>query len=37
VRVGHRFALNEAALAHHAIEGRLTTGKVVLEPWRLAE
>ncbi|MFT4436538.1 zinc-binding dehydrogenase [Caballeronia sp. 15715] len=37
VRVGHRFALNEAALAHRAIEARLTTGKVVLEPWKVSE
>jgi NADPH2:quinone reductase len=36
VHVRHRFTLDEAALAHHAIEGRLTTGKVVLEPWRVA-
>ena len=30
VRVGHRFGLAEAAEAHRAIEGRATTGKVLL-------
>ncbi|UUU32970.1 zinc-binding dehydrogenase [Streptomyces sp. CA-210063] len=28
----HRFPLAEAAAAHHALENRATTGKVVLEP-----
>lgn len=28
----HRFPLSEAAAAHHALENRGTTGKVVLEP-----
>lgn len=28
----HRFPLNEAAAAHHALETRGTTGKVILEP-----
>ncbi len=32
VRVGARFALRDAAEAHRALEGRLTTGKVLLEP-----
>lgn len=32
VRVGARFALRDAADAHRAIEGRATTGKVLLEP-----
>lgn len=32
VRVGHRFALADAAAAHDAIEGRTTTGKVLLVP-----
>jgi NADPH2:quinone reductase len=32
VRIGHRFALSEAADAHRAIEGRATTGKVLLLP-----
>ena len=32
VRVGHRFALADAADAHRAIEGRSTTGKVLLVP-----
>jgi NADPH2:quinone reductase len=32
VRVGARFALAEAAAAHHALESRSTTGKVVLIP-----
>ncbi|MFW2335309.1 quinone oxidoreductase family protein [Ilumatobacter sp.] len=30
VRIGHRFALADAADAHRAIEGRTTTGKVLL-------
>lgn len=32
VRIGARFPLHEAADAHRALEGRVTTGKVVLEP-----
>lgn len=32
VRVGARFALRDAADAHRALEGRTTTGKVLLEP-----
>jgi NADPH2:quinone reductase len=32
VRIGARFALSEAADAHRALEGRATTGKVVLAP-----
>lgn len=32
VRVGHRFAMSAAADAHRAIEGRTTTGKVLLVP-----
>ncbi len=32
VRIGARFALRDAADAHRALEGRQTTGKVVLEP-----
>ena len=32
VRIGARFALAEAVEAHRALEGRLTTGKVVLVP-----
>ena len=32
VRVGARFALGEAADAHRALEGRKTTGKVLLQP-----
>ena len=32
VRVGQRFSLEEAADAHRALEGRLTTGKVIIEP-----
>ncbi|MGV8908339.1 MAG: quinone oxidoreductase family protein [Propionicimonas sp.] len=31
VRVGKRFSLAEAAAAHEALEGRATTGKVILE------
>jgi NADPH:quinone reductase len=31
-RVGGRYALNEAAAAHRAIEARATTGKVILLP-----
>jgi len=32
VRIGARFALTDAAAAHRALEGRATTGKVVLAP-----
>lgn len=32
VRIGARFALRDAADAHRALEGRTTTGKVLLEP-----
>lgn len=32
VRVGARFALDEARAAHEALEGRQTTGKVLLSP-----
>jgi len=32
VRVGHEYPLAEAADAHRALEGRLTTGKVLLLP-----
>ena len=32
VRVGARFALSDAADAHRALEGRRTTGKVLLIP-----
>ena len=32
VRIGARFPLAEAADAHRALEGRRTTGKVLLEP-----
>ena len=32
VRIGHRFDLADAASAHDAIEGRATTGKVLLLP-----
>lgn len=32
VRIGARFPLAEAAAAHAALEGRATTGKVILEP-----
>lgn len=32
VRIGARFALRDAAEAHRALEGRATTGKVILEP-----
>jgi len=31
VRIGNRFSLAEAAEAHRALEGRATTGKVILE------
>jgi NADPH2:quinone reductase len=32
VRIGARFPLGDAAAAHRALEGRATTGKVVLSP-----
>ena len=32
VRIGARFPLAEAAAAHRALEGRATTGKVLLIP-----
>jgi NADPH2:quinone reductase len=32
VRIGARFAIADAAAAHRALEGRATTGKVVLTP-----
>ena len=32
LRIGARFALSEAADAHRALQGRKTTGKVVLLP-----
>ena len=32
VRIGDRFALDSAADAHRALEGRKTTGKVLLIP-----
>ena len=32
VRIGARFPMSDAADAHRALEGRLTTGKVLLEP-----
>lgn len=32
IEIGHRFALSEAAEAHRALEGRRTTGSVVLIP-----
>ena len=32
LRIGARFALSEAAEAHRALQGRKTTGKVVLLP-----
>lgn len=31
VRIGNRFPLAEACAAHEALEGRATTGKVILE------
>jgi NADPH:quinone reductase len=33
VQIGHRYLLQDASLAHQAIEERRTIGKVVLEPW----
>ena len=35
LRMKHNFALREAAKAHASLEGRLTTGKVLLIPCRL--
>jgi NADPH2:quinone reductase len=32
VRIGERFSLERAADAHRALEGRATTGKVLLHP-----
>jgi NADPH2:quinone reductase len=32
VRIGERFPLTEAAQAHRRLEGRLTSGKVLLIP-----
>ena len=32
VRIGARFPMSDAADAHRALEGRMTTGKVLLEP-----
>ena len=32
VRIGHRYPLAEAAQAHRDLEGRRTTGKVLLVP-----
>jgi NADPH2:quinone reductase len=32
MRIGHRYPLAEAAQAHHDLEGRKTTGKIVLIP-----
>lgn len=32
VRIGHRYPLAESADAHRALEGRATTGKVLIEP-----
>ena len=32
VRIGNRYPLEEAAEAHRALEGRATTGKVLIEP-----
>lgn len=32
IQVGHRFALSDAAEAHRALEGRQTTGSIVLIP-----
>jgi len=32
VRIGAEFALADAADAHRALEGRMTTGKVLLRP-----
>jgi NADPH2:quinone reductase len=32
VRIGHRYALDEARQAHEDLEGRATTGKLLLVP-----
>jgi NADPH2:quinone reductase len=32
VRIGHRYALNDAAQAHRDLEARKTTGKLLLVP-----
>jgi NADPH2:quinone reductase len=32
LRIGHQFALKDARLAHEALEGRRTTGKILLFP-----
>jgi NADPH2:quinone reductase len=32
VRIGHRYALADAAQAHRELEGRKTTGKLLLLP-----
>ena len=32
VRIGARYSLEESADAHRALEGRATTGKVLIEP-----
>jgi NADPH2:quinone reductase len=32
VRIGHEYPLERAAEAHRALEGRQTTGKVLLHP-----
>ncbi len=32
VRIGAEFAMSDASAAHDALEGRATTGKVVLLP-----
>ena len=32
LRIGHRFSLSDAVEAHRAIQGRKTTGKVILLP-----
>jgi NADPH2:quinone reductase len=34
LQVGKTLPLSQAAEAHRLLEGRETTGKVVLEPWR---
>ena len=36
VQVGTVLPLSQAAEAHRLLEGRLTTGKVVLQPWALS-
>lgn len=36
LQIGAAFPLSEAAQAHRLLEGRATTGKVVLEPWKEA-